>query len=92
MRQTVPKGRRALEGSELNSGFRVGSWVLCGRTCQVDAICGVLLEVQDKVGRQVVRERFMDCSGLLVYLLDGAFDLVAVGIGSGMGYICTEET
>jgi hypothetical protein len=32
------------------------------------------------------------CSGLLVYLLDGAFDLVAVGIGSGMGDMCTEET
>jgi hypothetical protein len=38
------------------------------------------------------RERFEDCSGFLVDLLDGALDLVAVGIGSGMYDMRTEET
>ena len=69
-----------------------GSQVLGEGTRQVDAVRGVLLEVQDKVGRQEVPERFQDCGGFLVYLLDGSLDLVAVGVRGGTRDMRAEET
>ena len=77
----------AMEGN-----VRGSSWVLSGRAREVDAIGAVSLEVEDEMVRQEEREGFEDGDGLLVDLLDGALDLVTMGVRSGVRDVGVKET
>ena len=69
-----------------DSGGREG-----GLGGEIDAVGTVLLEVQDELGRQVIWDRLEDSDSLLVDLLDGALNLVAVRVRGGMGDVGLEE-
>jgi len=92
------EGKKRLGGIRVESGLAmvegdVGgvSWALRGGAGEVDTVGAVLLEVEDELGGQEEWERLQDGDGLLVDLLDGSFDLVAMGIWGCVGDMSLEE-
>jgi len=57
-----------LDSMESRVGDRIG--VLYGGADKINAVRTVLLQIEDELGREVVRERLKDGSCFLVYLLD----------------------
>ena len=66
--------------------------MLDGGADKIDAVCAVLLQIENEFGREKVRKRLEDDCGSLVYLLDGSFDFMTVGIGCCMSDVNAEET
>ena len=64
--------------------------MLSGRARLVDTVGAVPLE--DEMGRQEEWEGVQDDDGFLVDLLDGALDLVAVGVRCGVHDVGVKET
>ena len=73
--------------SERKEGF---GWVRV--ELRLDAVCTVLLQIEDELGREEVGKRLEDGSCFLVYLLDCSFDFMAVDIRSCMSDVSTKET
>ena len=79
-----------LDSMESRVGDRI--WMLYRGADKINAVCTVLLQIEDKLGRKAVGKRLEDGSRFLVYLLDRSFDFMAVSIRSCMSDVCTEET
>ena len=57
-----------LDSMESRVGDRI--WMLYRRADKVNAVCTVLLQIKDELGRKKVRKRLEDGSCFLIYLLD----------------------
>ena len=66
--------------------------MLNGGADKIDAVGAVLLQIENELGREMVGERLEDGCGFLVYLLDGSFDFMTVGIGCCMSDVNAKET
>ena len=64
----------------MESHVRNGVRMLDGGTDKIYAIGAVLLQIENELGRENIGKRLEDGCSFLVYLLDGAFDFMTVGI------------
>ena len=76
----------------MENHVRNGIRMLDGGADEIDAVCAVLLQIENELGREKVRKRLKDGGSFLVYLLDGSFDFMTVGIGCCMSDVNAEET
>ena len=76
----------------MESHVRNGVRMLDGGTDKIYAIGAVLLQIENELGRENIGKRLEDGCSFLVYLLDGSFDFMTVGIGCCMSDVNAEET
>ena len=79
-----------LNSMESRVGDRI--WMLYRGANKINAVCTVLLQIKDELGREAVGKLLEDGSRFLVYLLDRSFDFMAVGIRSCMSDVSPKET